>query len=639
MARAALRLRAVQVAFALGAVVLVVRAAQVQLVDGAVYQRRARSQRTEHVVLPPPRGGIYDRNRIPLALTQESFHVGVDPGELRDAATVAAAIARQLGLPLRSVQEKFQRDYAYFHGPYNSSVVQPLRGIRGVYLTSELTRFHPNPYFARAVLGRPASPGRPASGIERVLDTLLTGRAGSAVVLRDQFGRRYESPARLDAFPLQGHEVYLTIDAEVQDIVERSLAEAIDRLEAAGGDVLVMDPRTGELLAVAALRADGSTPASVFTSVFEPGSTAKLFVAAAVLKHDLVDPTDSVWGENGRLTIGTRVIEDDHTEGWLTLRDVIRESSNIGIVKFARRLSPERHYGMLRDFGLGTPSGVEFPVESAGLLARPSRWSSTTAASLAIGYEVAVTTLQLASAYSVIANDGILLQPTLLHRVLAPDGREIYRHRPEPVRRVVSAAIASELRSMLRDVVADEGTGSTAALVNYEVAGKTGTARRAGPGGYVPGSYIASFASMFPADDPQLVMVVKLDDPRGTYASATAAPLTRSVLEQILAAQTRVLDFTSVVASPLPGPPVDDGTVPYVLTWPIHPSVEQERERLVPDVVGLSLRAAARRLHQNGLRVRSLGWGRIDSVAPAPGVRVQQGTLVTVIGSQGNNQR
>ncbi len=639
MARAVQRLRAVQAAFAVGAVALVVRAAQVQLVDGSVYQRRARSQRTEHVVLPPPRGGIYDRNRIPLALTQESFHVGVDPGELRNVATAAAAIARELGLPLRSVQEKFQRDYAYFHGPYNSSVVQPLRGIRGVYLTSELTRFHPNPEFARAVLGRPASPGRPASGIERVLDTLLTGRAGSAVVLRDPFGRSYESPARLDAFPLQGHEVYLTIDAEVQDIVERSLAEAIDRLEADGGDVLVMDPRTGELLAVAALRADGSAPASVFTSVFEPGSTAKLFVAAAVLKHNLVDPTDSVWGENGRLTIGTRVIEDDHPEGWLTLRDVIRESSNIGIVKFARRLSSERHYGILRDFGLGTPSGVEFPVESAGLLARPSQWSPTTAASLAIGYEVAVTTLQLALAYAVIANDGILLQPTLLHRVRAPDGREIYRHRPQPVRRVVSAAIASELRSMLRDVVADEGTGSTAALVNYEVAGKTGTARRAGPGGYIPGSHIASFASMFPADDPQLVMVVKLDDPRGTYASVTAAPLTRSVLEQILAAQTRVLDFTPIVASPLPGPPVDDGTVPYVLTWPIQPSVEQEHERLVPDVVGLSLRAAARRLHQSGLRVRSLGWGRIDSIAPAPGVRVQPRTVVTVMGSQGSNRR
>ena len=639
MVRATLRLRAVQVAFALGVVVLVVRAAQVQLVDGAVYQRRARSQRTERVVLPPPRGGIYDRNRIPLALTQESFHVGVDPGELRNPATVAAVIARELALPLRSVQERFRRDYAYFHGPYNSSVVQPLRAIRGVYLTSELTRFHPNPDFARAVLGRPASPGRPASGIERVLDTLLTGRAGSAVVLRDQFGRRYESPARLDAFPLQGHEVYLTIDAEVQDIVERSLAEAIDRLEAAGGDVVVMDPRTGELLAVAALSADGSAPASVFTSVFEPGSTAKLFVAAALLRHDLVDPTDSVWGENGRLTIGTRVIQDEHPEGWLTLRDVIRESSNIGIVKFATRLSSERHYGMLRDFGLGTPSGVEFPSESAGLLTRPSQWSSTTAASLAIGYEVAVTTLQLASAYAVIANDGILLQPTLLHRVRAPDGREIYRHRPEPVRRVMSAAIASELRSMLRDVVAEEGTGSTAALVNYEVAGKTGTARRAGPGGYIPGSHIANFASMFPADDPQLVMVVKLDDPRGTYASATAAPLTRSVLEQILAAQTRVLDFDPIVASPLPGPPVDDGTVPYVLTWPIPPSVDQERERLVPDVVGLSLRVAARRLHQNGLRVRSLGWGRIDSVAPAPGVRVPPGTLITVIGSQGNNHR
>ena len=257
MARSTLRLRAVQVAYALGAMVLIARAAQVQIVDGAVHERNARAQRTERIALPPPRGAIYDRNRVPLALTHETFHVGVDSDELRDVTTASIAIVENLAQSMPFVTQMFERDYAYFHGPFNSSQVQRLRGIRGVYLTSELTRYHPNPDFARATLGRPFAPGRPASGIERVLDTLLTGREGSAVVLRDQFGRRYESPSRLDAFPVPGHDVYLTIDAELQDIVERSLAEAIDRLGAAGGDVLVMDPTTGELLAVAARRADG----------------------------------------------------------------------------------------------------------------------------------------------------------------------------------------------------------------------------------------------------------------------------------------------------------------------------------------------------------------------------------------------
>jgi cell division protein FtsI (penicillin-binding protein 3) len=458
------------------------------------------------------------------------------------------------------------------------------------------------------------------------------------VVLRDQFGRRYESPSRLDAFPVSGHDVYLTIDAELQDIVERSLAEAIDRLGAAGGDVVVMDPTTGELLAVAALRADGSAPASVFTSVFEPGSTAKIFAAAALLRHGLVSPTDTVWGENGRYNMGNRVIEDDHVEGWLTLSGVVRRSSNIGIAKFADRLTPEQQYGMLRAFGLGTPTGVDFPVESAGLLARPSQWSPLTTASLAIGYEVAVTTLQLAAAYAAIANDGILLRPTLVHRVVAADGKEVYLHRPESVRRVVGASIARELREMLRDVVSEEGTGTAAALVRYEVAGKTGTARRAGPNGYVAGSYTASFASMFPADDPQLVMVVKLEDPRGTYASVSAAPLTRSVLEQILAAQTGVLDLPATSSALMLGPLVDDGIVPYVLTWPVEPRGEQEFERVVPDVIGLRARTAARRLHQTGLRVRYVGSGPIESVTPAAGTRVRKGTLVTVVGSRGGPQ-
>ena len=638
MARSALRLRAVQVGYGLGALVLIARAAQVQLVDGAAYERNARAQRTERIALPPTRGAIYDRNHVPLALTHETFHVGVAPDELQNVATASIAIVENLAQSMSYVTEMFERDYAYFHGPFNSSDVQPLRGIRGVYLTSELTRYHPNPDFARAALGRPLAPGRPASGIERVLDTLLTGREGSAVVLRDQFGRRYESPSRLDAFPVPGHDVYLTIDAELQDIVERSLAEAIDRLGAAGGDVLVLDPTTGEVLAVAARRADGSAPASVFTSVFEPGSTAKIFAAAALLRHGLVSPTDSVWGENGRYTLGNRVIEDDHVEQWLTLRGVVRRSSNIGIVKFADRLTPEQQYAMLRAFGLGTRTGVEFPVESAGLLSKPSKWSSTTAASLAIGYEVAVTTLQLAAAYAAIANGGILLRPTLVHRVVAPDGKEVYRHRPEPVRRVVGESTARELREMLRDAVSEGGTGTTAALVRYEVAGKTGTARRAGPNGYVAGSYTASFASMFPADDPQLVMVVKLEDPRGTYASATAAPLTRSVLEQILAAQTEVLDLAATPSVPRPGPPVDDGIVPYVLTWPAQPRGEQELERVVPDVIGLRVRAAARRLHQSGLRVRYIGSGPVDSVTPAPGTRVRKGALVTVIGSRGGLQ-
>ena len=642
MPKAALRLQAVQVVFGVAVVVLVARAAQVQIVEGASYEDTARSQRTERVELPASRGTIYDRNGVPLALTQTTFHVGVAPGELRDTTAAVEAIAQHLGLSTRRIRQQFRRKYAYFHGPFSPNQVAPLREIRGVHLTSELTRFYPNPDLARAILGRPAAPGRLASRIERVLDTLLMGRPGSAVVLRDQFGRRYESPSRLDAFPVPGYDVFLTIDAELQDIVEQSLAEAIDRLDAIAGDVVVMDPETGELLAVASSRADSDAPASVFTSVFEPGSTAKLFAAAALLEHGLVGRNDTVWGEQGQYTLGSRVIEDETPEGWMTLRDVIRRSSNIGIVKFASRLTREQHFEQLRDFGLGTPTGVEFPVESPGILVKPSRWTRWSAVSLSYGYEVAVTMLQLAYAYAAIANDGILLHPTLVSSVRSSDGEEVYYHRPEPVRRVMSVAVARELRSMLRGVVEEDGTGSTAALVRYEVAGKTGTARRAGPDGYIPGSTTASFVSMFPADDPQLVIVVKLDDPKGGFARTSAAPLTRSVLEQVLSAQTSALDparMQGLLSSPLSRPVLQDGVVPYVVVWPSKPKVNVELERRVPDVLGLSFRRAARRLHQMGLRVRIEGRGQIRSILPAPGTPVSDGELITLVGEEGHTNR
>lgn len=631
MARAIVRLRAVQIGLLAAVVTLVARAAQVQLVDGADHAAVARAQRTERVELPARRGAIYDRNGVPLALTRETYHVGVAPNELRDPDRDGAALARSLGLDRRRVSRALQKGYAYFHGPFTPTRVAAVRDVQGVHLGGELTRFHPDPEFARAVLGLPAAPGRPASGVERVLDTLLSGRPGSAVVLRDQFGRQVESPSRLGAFPERGRDVYLTLDVELQDIVERALADAIARLDAKGGDVVALNPRTGELLAVASRQADGQVPPSVFTSVFEPGSTAKLFAAAALLKYRAVAPTDSVWGEEGRYLLGRRAIHDEHPRGWMTLEDAIRHSSNIAIVKLAARLTPEQQFTVLRDFGFGTPTGVEYPSESAGLLYHPHEWSGASPASLAMGYEVAVTVLQLAQAYAAIANDGVMLRPTLLHSVRTADGKEIYRHTPEPVRRVVSPEVARELRAMLRDVVYDGGTGRTAALATYEVAGKTGTARRAGPGGYEPGAYTASFASLFPADDPQIVMVVKLDDPAGAYARLTAAPLTRSMLSQILAARTSALDPGELGGSPAaPGlaPAVDTGTVPYVVDWPLRSSTPATGERSVPDVVGLSVRRAAQKLHEVGLNVRVNGWGTVTRMQPSPGTALTLGAQV-----------
>lgn len=633
MTKPAVRLGVVQATFRLAILALVARAAQVQLMQGAEYRAKAQRQRTEEVVLPARRGAIYDRNGVPLALTRDVYRVGVSPRELRDRARDAALIARALGVSRRALDRALRRPYAYFGGPYTATQVEPLRVLGGVHLTHQLQRFYPAVDFARSLIGWPEEEGRPASGLERTLDTLLAGRAGRAVVLRDGQGRRYESPARLGAFPIPGHDVYLTLDATLQDIVERALADGIERYDAAGGDVVVLQPHTGEVLAVASRRADGSTPPTAFTGVFEPGSTAKIFAAAALVEARVVTERDSVYAERGVWVQPYRTIRDDHPAEWLSLRGAIQVSSNIGIVKFAERLDPARQYLMLRAFGFGAPTGIEFPAESRGSLERPERWSGVSAASLAMGYELAVTPLQLAAAYAAIANDGVLVRPTLVREARAEDGTVRYRQRPEPVRRVVRPEVARELKAMLQGAVYEGGTGSTAALSAYQLAGKTGTARRAGARGYTPGAYTATFASLFPAADPQLVMVVKLDDPRGAYARLTAAPVTRSVIEQALAARSTALDAgrLSTESAPPRTAAVGAGSVPYVVAWPPSGVSLPAAQQRVPDVVGMSLKAAAAALHRNGFHARVQGWGVVAAMEPAAGSAAAAGTVVTLV--------
>jgi cell division protein FtsI (penicillin-binding protein 3) len=638
VARTEKRLWVVGVGLAAGFTLLVLRAAQVQLVRGGDYARRAAMQRTDSVALPARRGGLYDRAGVPLATTAEIYHVGIDRDELRDRAADPKGIARQLGLAEGEIRRRLRRSYAHFEGPFTAAQVLPLRGTPGVYLTPELVRSYPDPDFARAVVGRPAAAGRPASGLERALDSVLAGRPGQAVLLRDGRGRVYESPARLRALPVPGDDVFLTLDATMQEIAEVAIAEAIERLHAAGGDVVVLDPRTGEVLALASRTAGGAATTEALTSVFEPGSAAKVFTAAAVLAHGLATPTDSVFGERGRWVLPHRTIHDDHPDempAWMTLADAIRVSSNIGTVKFAARLTPARQYAMLRAFGVGTPTSVEFPAESRGRLPRPDEWSGTTAQSLAIGYELAVTPLQLAAAYAALAHDGVLLRPTLVKRVASARGRVLHEHRPEPVRRVVSAEVARALRAMLRDVVTEGGTGEAASLRTYEVAGKTGTARKAGPRGYTTGEHTAVFAALFPAEDPQLVSVVKLDAPRGGYAALTAAPLTRRMLEQALAARTGGLDWERLalgeVTAPAPRGAGRGGEVPrHVVPWPIVAAAPADAPRRVPNVTGLPLREAVGRLHRAGLRVRTQGFGEVIATSPAAGDSTKAGAIVIV---------
>ena len=634
MAKPAVRLRVVEVAVFLGLLLLLGRAAQVQLLQGRRWAEEARARRTERIVLPARRGALLDRHGAPLALTQETYHVGIAPNELRDPVQDGELIARRLGISGRGWQQALRQRYAYFGGPYSALEVEPLRRVRGVHLEPMPSRFYPAPALARATIGRVVDDGGAgvgASGLEKALDSLLAGRPGAAVVLKDRAGRAYESPARVIAQPVAGRDVVLTLDRELQEIAQRALDDALRRMDADGGDVVMLDPATGEVLAIASRQRP-----SAFTDAFEPGSLAKIFAAASLLSHKRVSPTERVSGEGGSYRLRDRTVTDEDPQPSLTLGDAIRVSSNIAMVKFAARLTPAEQYATLRDFGFGAPTGIEFPAEAAGRLRPPSEWTRPSAASLAMGYELSVTPIQIAVAYGALANEGVLLQPTLVREVRSPSGAVLYRHRPEPIRRAVPAGVAAVLRDLLRGVV-ERGTGTEAALTGFPVAAKTGTARRVVNGRYAAGQYTASFAALFPADAPQLVLVVKLENPRkGSYfAAQTAAPVTRSMLEQALAARTVALDRARLsTAAPRAAiaPPEDDGgVVPYVVPWPYRPdSTGAARRRIVPDVAGLDMRDAVRALHRRGFRVVFKGWGNAVHTWPPAGDSATAGAAVTL---------
>lgn len=652
MTRPQTRIAVVQFAFALGVIAILARTAQLQLLQGDKWAQQAQRQRTERTVLPARRGALYDRNGVPLAISQEFYHVGVAPNELADSPRTIQLLTRHLEVP-RSVLARdirARKRWIYFHGPFTASQVQPLRKMDGIHLTGDFQRFYPSRALARPIIGG-LSPDGPvgAAGLELSLDSILTGQPGEAVLLKDRAGRRYDSPARLVREPVAGNDVVLTIDAELQEIAERGLDDALVQMKAEGGDVVFFDPTSGELLALASRQrgtsSSGSLRASTFTDPFEPGSTAKLFTAAALLVHRRVGASDAVFSEGGRWRMPitssgrTRVITDVHkTSGNLTLARTIQVSSNVAMAKFSSRLSPEEQFEMLRDFGFGTPTGAEFPSESRGRLARPDTWQPMyTRASMAMGYEFGVTPVQLAAAYGAIANDGLLLTPTLVREIRDPSGRVLYQHQPEPVRRVVPGQVAAQLRDFMRGAVGEGGTGGSAQLANYSLLGKTGTAVRFEGGRYVSGEYTASFAALFPADDPQLVVVVKIDNPTGKYyGGLTAAPVTRTMLQQALALRRVAIDRSRLARRDSTSQPVKQPAAArpemtrVVLSWPYQAGRLNAPAAVIPDVTGRTVREAALALHQRGFRVSLRGLGHVIRTAPVAGQTAGSGTSITV---------
>ena len=656
MAKATARLGFIRFCLSVAVLAVLARAAKLQLVDGADYARRAERARTYTEVLPARRGTIYDRGMFPLAETQEAYHVSLAPEQVTDRNALARKVARALDENAPGIAARLGSGArsVYFFGPYTALDVQSIRDLNGVHLEPFLRRIHPMGNLAdRAIGSLEPDTAVGAAGLERALDSLLAGIPGETVQLRDHLGRRFDSPARLVREPVAGASVVLTIDARLQEIAERALDQALEQAHAPSGDVVFLDPSTGELLAVAS-RAEGEqSTASAFTTPYEPGSTAKLFTAAALLLHHAVDSTDAVSGENGDWLVPVQHgkpyhIRDDHpAREPLTLAKAIEVSSNIAMAKFSRRLDKFQLHDVLRSFGFGSPTGVEFPAESRGFLPEPvyPEWTPDyTLESLSRGYGLSVTAVQLASAYAVIANGGVLYTPTLVKEIRGPDGTVLYEHAPEPVRRVLPEEISARLRGFLKGAVSSGGTGERGQIQNYELVGKTGTAKVASNGGYGAGQYVASFAAIWPAERPQIVAVVKIDRPRGAYfGGLTAAPLTKEMLEQALASRNHALHLDELAGTgPVPSAapdgedPAGETPAPRVVRvpWPARgtPNSAPHQPVVVPDVAGNDARRAAARLFSAGLAVQVDGAaGTVSRTVPAAGTSLSPGAMVTLV--------
>jgi cell division protein FtsI (penicillin-binding protein 3) len=617
----------------------------VQLVQGPYWTEQALAQHQKTLSVPARRGEILDRNGNPLVSSIESYRVGVAPKELselqpeiRDSAL--AILASELDLSRSTLRSLADPDRAWveIQGEFPPRIREPLESIRGVYLTRDWARHHPYGDLAADVLGR-FMEGEGRGGIEGKFDEHLKGTAGEAIQERDSGSQPIPGRTIQVVPPAPGGSLVLTLDRGFQEIGQEALSAAIAETGAQGGNLVLSYPQTGEILSLVSIHDGKPGNLSAINAPFEPGSTLKPFTVASILLHGVATLGDSVDGEQGYWLAGGRPLRDVHGWGMMTLAEALRESSNIGIAKVAEGLTPAQQYEMLRDFGFGTRTGIELQPEAPGSLPRPTHWSRTSPSRLAIGYEISVTPLQMVMAYGALANGGRLMQPRIVKELRDADGEVVYRSEPRVVRQVIPPELAQAISQVLVDVVED-GTGTKAQLATFTVAGKSGTSRAYGPGGYEAGHY-ASFVCFFPVEDPQLVIFVQLDRPEGAYyGGATAAPVTRATMEAVLAAPQAPIDWEAMASldrrqprtQPLPGalfasstlsssPPV---RTPRTITQP-------ETGAVVPDVSGLSPRLAVRRLHALGFHVLMEESGSVIGTDPPRLTPLSPGDTVRIL--------
>jgi len=521
-----------------------------QIIQNQRLSQMALRQQERTIEVQPARGCIYDRQGRPLALNVESQSFFAVPAEITQPGVTASKLSRLVGIPPARLERRLRsgKGFVWIKRKVTDATAQAIRALEldGIHSLSESKRVYPEGTLASHVLGFVGLDNQGLAGIELQHDRAIRGQSGWLRVTQDAKGRRIVTRTRVYKQSQAGQDVYLTIDKVIQHVAERELERGIARARARAGSVIVMDPATGEILALANKPDFDPNRYGRFTAsarrnraihdVFEPGATFKLVTAAAALEEHCHRENDVIDCESGRAVFSGLTVRDHEPRGRLSFRDVITYSSNIGAVKIGARLGADRMAHYLQEFGFGRPTGVELPGEAGGLIKPLHQWQRWNMVTIPFGQGLAVTPLQVAASYAAVANDGLLPKPWIVKALRNPDATLAYEGKPEMRQRVISANTARRMRGILAGVV-DKGTGAEAGIPNYRVAGKTGTAQKpmAG-GGYDPRYHVASFVGFFPAEQPEVLIAVMIDEPEGTqWGGQIAGPIFREIGREMAA--------------------------------------------------------------------------------------------------------
>ncbi len=530
--------------------IILFRLVTLQVLQAAELTARADRQHQKTVTLEGARGSVTDRHGKVLAMNMEVPSVFGVPTSLDSPSSVARSLSPILRVRRGEIEKKLRQDK---HFVWLARKVEPEQGrkleqlsIDGIGTVMEGRRFYPKGPLLAHLLGFVGMDGQGLEGLERRYDSNLRGEKRVTILQRDALGRTVFPKGLSEQTPAPGGTLMLTIDEVIQFIAEKELEEAVNQAHAKSGTIIVMEPQTGAILAMAVSpRFDPNNVSNLtadrwrnraLTDTYEPGSTMKVIVAAGALEEKVMRPGSMVFGENGQMTVANTTIHDHEKLGWMTFSQMLHKSSNIGAAKTGMLLGEKRLYRYLQLFGFGQKTDIDLPGEVNGLLKSPKEWGRRSLASISMGQEIGVTPLQMVSAVAAVANNGVLVKPYVVSEIRDQKGQLVKETLPQVRRRVISPETAKTLTTILEGVVTN-GTGTKAAIPGFRVAGKTGTAQKVDPqtGAYSKKQLIGSFVGFVPADAPRLAMIVVIDEPQGeAWGGVVSAPVFQRVGEQVL---------------------------------------------------------------------------------------------------------